>query len=114
MAMTRESLGRSSPAWTDAQVMEAVATARRPHAVDALGDCALALQLAAEATPSRVADIVRDVIDTEEAMKAEVIRGVALGKKSASPSAAKVRMLLPQGVVRARTHGRTALCARPL
>lgn len=97
--MACESLGHDVPVWTDDDIVGILGAARRPHAIDALGDCALALQLSATLVPSRVADVVRSVAASDASMKSEVIRGVALGKKTSSPRADQIRMLLPQGVV---------------
>lgn len=99
VAVTQAALGGTMPVWPDARIFEVLSVARRPMRVDALGDCALALQLAAEVVPNHVAGVVREAISTDEHMRREVVRAVALGKKTSIPSVNKIRILLPQGVV---------------
>lgn len=59
--------------------------------------CALALQMAVDAAPERILAAAADHAASGRAAKQLTVRGVALGKKSASPAVSKVRMLLPPG-----------------
>lgn len=90
-----DTLGMSEPEWTQEEVADVISQLRRPSQVDDAGMCAHALQLFSVARPSVVLCVVRQIASGCGGFNTFRVRGVALGKKSATPAVTKVRMLLP-------------------
>lgn len=88
-------LGDVEPEWAQEDVVEAVSQLRRPAQVDETGICARALQLFSVARPSAVLCAVKQIGSGCGSFVSFRLRGVALGKKSDTPTVQKVRMLLP-------------------
>lgn len=88
-------LGQEGPEWSHEDRIDTVSQLRRAARVDETGICAHALQLYAVARPSSVLHVVRELALGGGAFAGCHVRGVALGKKSATPTVQKVRILFP-------------------